>query len=128
MTAARFPRSAHLRKPADFAGLRREAKRIGTTHFQSQFRPTECGEPRLGMAVSRRVSKNAVARNRIRRLVRESFRHRRAQLPACDILLIARVGAAEQSAEALRADLDLIWNRLTALKPHERVSTRAPPS
>lgn len=50
---------------------------------------------RLGITTSRKVG-HAPARNRIRRLVREFFRKRRAVLaPPRDILVIARPGAAE---------------------------------
>jgi len=68
------------------------------------------------MAVSRRVSKLAVVRNRIRRVTREYFRLHRCAMPCFDVLLIARTTAAEQTNEALRADLALLWGKLSALK------------
>ena len=71
------------------------------------------------MAVSRRVSKRAVERNRIRRIVRESFRAARAQLPGCDVLVIARDSAASNDRHSLRTAADLIWRELAALKPRE---------
>jgi ribonuclease P protein component len=43
--------------------------------------PNDVGHPRLGLTVSRRAG-NAVVRNRIRRLLRESFRLLRHDLPA----------------------------------------------
>ncbi len=69
---------------------------------------------RLGMAVSRRVSKLAVMRNRIRRQIRESFRLQRARLPDLDILVIARTFAATQTNAALRAELLMLWQALAA--------------
>lgn len=83
---------------------------------------------RLGMAVSRRVSKRAVVRNRIRRQIRETFRIQRSRLPNIDILLIARTQAAAQDNAALRNDLAIIWNKLAAysdqtLKPGDANGT-----
>lgn len=69
------------------------------------------------MAVSRKVSKRAVERNRIKRLVRESFRARCAQLPRLDVLVVARTSAASTDSPTLRADLDRAWQRLQSLKP-----------
>ncbi len=69
------------------------------------------------MAVSRKVSKRAVERNRIKRLVRESFRAQRTQLPSLDVLVIARTSAANTDSPTLRADLDRVWQRLRSLKP-----------
>ena len=80
------------------------------------------------MAVSRRVSKKAVVRNRIRRVIREQFRLQRADLPALDLLLIARTAAAESSNTALRADFARICERLAALKDgHAPGTMRADP-
>ena len=77
--------------------------------------PSTAGRPRLGLAVSRKVSKRAVARNRIKRVVRESFRLRRTRLPAVDVLVIARSSAAGTPNPALRADIEGAWQKLEAL-------------
>ena len=62
-------------------------------------------EVKLGLAVSRRVG-NAVARNRVKRLVREWFRRNRSGLPpATDWVVIARKGAAELEARAIASEL-----------------------
>jgi len=75
------------------------------------------------MAVSRRVSKRAVVRNRIRRIIRESFRLHRALLPACDVLLIANTIAAQQSNQDLRGDIEAVWARLAALNNRQAAGT-----
>lgn len=123
-----YPQQARLRAPADFVALRREGKRFSSRCFYSQYRLTGSGQARLGIAVSRRVSKRALDRNRIRRIIRESFRLCRNDLPACDVLLIARAQAAAQSRGQLRADIALIWNHLAALKRQHATRTIPPRS
>ena len=59
--------------------------------------------PRLGLAVSRKVDPHAVGRNRIKRVLRDAFRHCRADLPGGDYVVVARVGAARFSGPELRA-------------------------
>lgn len=114
---AGLPPSARLRRAADFAALRQATGRASATHFSLRWVPAATGECRLGMAVSRKVSKRAVERNRIKRLVRESFRARCAQLPRLDVLVVARTSAASTDSPTLRADLDRAWQRLQSLKP-----------
>ena len=123
-----FPPQARLRAAAEFTALRRDGRRFSSRCFHTQYRLTDNGSARLGMAVSRRVDKRAVVRNRIRRIIRDSFRASRGRLPACDVLLIARSGAAGQSSASLRTDLDLVWNRLAALKPRDATRTIPPHS
>lgn len=112
--ALRHPRSARLLRPADFARLRESGRRLGSRHLNIQYCNRDEPGARLGMAVSRRVSKLAVVRNRIRRQIRENFRLHRARLPACDIVVSARQSAATQSNAELRAELEALWSRLAA--------------
>lgn len=117
MTAALgLPPAARLRRAADFAALRHAPGRLDTRFFLIRYRLSETGSARLGLAVSRRVSKRAVDRNRIKRNARESFRRARALLPAFDLVLIARQPAAMATGPALRTDLDTAWSRLKPLK------------
>lgn len=77
------------------------------------YSPNKLPEPRLGFAFSRRRIRSAVARNRVRRQVRESFRFNRAGLPCCDLVMLARDGVAEASNEEIRASLARHWQRIT---------------
>lgn len=117
MTAAHgLPPAARLRRAADFAALRHAPGRLDTRFFLIRYGASEGDAARLGLAISRRVSKRAVDRNRIKRIARESFRHARARMPALDLLLIGRQQAASATASLLRADLDAAWFRLKPLK------------
>lgn len=74
--------------------------------------PAAAAEPRLGLAISARAVPQARARNRIKRLARESFRACRAQLPAADLVLQARAGAGTAERAELRSMLDRLWRRV----------------
>ncbi len=116
MTApATFPRAARLLKAQDFARLRGISRRVGTRHFSAEVASNELGGARLGLAISKRVSKKAVRRNRIKRMAREHFRRTRADLPAVDILLIARASADLEDNATLRAELAHLWKRIATL-------------
>jgi ribonuclease P protein component len=114
---AGLPPAARLRRAGDFAALRSAKGRLQTRHFSLRWMAGSSGSCRLGMAVSRKVSKRAVARNRIKRVIRESFRAEREALPTFDILVIARASAATEARDVLRTDLQRAWLKLKALKP-----------
>ncbi len=113
----RFPRAARVVRAADFARFRTAGRRVGGIHLSAHVVPNAGDGARLGLAISKRVSKSAVRRNRIKRLARESFRVARAELPAFDILLTARSSAVQQDNAALRDDLQRLWRRIAALNP-----------
>jgi ribonuclease P protein component len=117
MAVARgLPPTARLRRAADFAALRHAPGRLDTRFFLIRYAVSAAESARLGLAVSRRVSRRAVDRNRIKRNARESFRLARARLPAFDLLVVARQQAATAPGRALRRDLDAAWFRLKPLK------------
>lgn len=116
MQSTGFPRAARLlSKPefdSAFGGVRRHSD-----WFTAHVRPTPGARARLGLAVGRRVSKRAVDRNRLKRLVREHFRLAAGGLPSFDLVVTAKPGAAAATRAALHADLERLFRRVAALKP-----------
>ncbi len=64
------------------------------------------------MAIPKKHIKRAVGRNRIRRIVRENFRHQQHNLPAIDIVVIAKAGIADLSNQEINKVLDKLWRKL----------------
>jgi ribonuclease P protein component len=110
--AARLRRSARLRDGRDFRRVNRTGVRRAGPHFVAVVAPSSPAQgPRLGLAVSRHVG-NAVARNRVKRRVREWFRQRRASLPCgTDWVVIARAGAAQLDVHAAARELSELASR-----------------
>jgi ribonuclease P protein component len=82
-----------------------------------RYRANDLGHARLGLAISKRVSKRAVERNRIKRLLRESFRRIRHRLPAVDLMVMAREQAAGVAGPELLIEIDGLWKKLLAGRP-----------
>lgn len=104
-----LPRLARLLDGRAFRRVFDNRQAYANAYFRIHHAPSD--QPRLGMAVSRRVSLRAVVRNRIRRQIRETFRLRRAQLPARDFVVLARPEAAGLDRQALRQSLEQLWQR-----------------
>lgn len=119
MSGAGLPREARLRRPGDFAALRTSSGRAGGRCFHLRYRENGLGHARLGLAISKRVSRRAVERNRIKRLLRESFRRVQHRLPSVDLMVMAREHAAGVPGAELLRDLDGLWKKLLAPAPME---------
>ena len=68
-----FPKSSRLLKSNEFASMRNNSKSLPGDGYRIIWKSTSLGVPRLGLAVSSKIG-NAVIRNKIKRVVRESFR------------------------------------------------------
>jgi ribonuclease P protein component len=123
MRAAGLPREARLCRAGDFAALRQASGRFGGRCFSVRYRLNALGHARMGLAISKRVSKRAVERNRIKRLARESFRRIRHELPAIDLVIMAREQAAGLPGPELLAELEALWRKLLPLKRDQAAGT-----
>jgi ribonuclease P protein component len=71
---------------------------------------------RLGLAVSKKHCRRATDRNRIKRVVRESFRQQQELLSGLDIVVINQPGAMLASNAEIADSLDKHWQRCSKAK------------
>ena len=115
---AAFPRQARLTKPADFKRVFANPVVSADRFFRILARSNGRGRPRLGMAVSRQVDRKATGRNRLKRIVRESFRrYFREQSPALDFVVLPRPASATICNRRLTRSLAGHWKRLAEQAP-----------
>lgn len=101
-----------LTGPAEYRRVFRHGRRNSDTFFTLVAARNRDSRVRLGMAISRKAAGDAVQRNRLKRLVRESFRRRRLDLPALDVVVMARPAAAAATNGRLLQSLTHLWERL----------------
>ncbi len=106
-----FPAALRVRAKRDFEAVYRTGKRIGDAFFSINLCANKVNLPRLGLSVGTKAIGNAIARNRVRRLIRESFRHARPGLRPLDYVVGAKSAARQASATTLRASLETLWTR-----------------
>jgi ribonuclease P protein component len=110
-----FPRHVRLTRPAEFQRVFQYGKRLHATGLNARACQNGQGFPRLGMAIAKKSLRRAHERNRVRRLIRESFRQHQASLPATDIVLMCRPEVLNMSNTELFQQLEGLWLRLHKL-------------
>lgn len=111
-----FPRQARVRLRAEFDRVFADAKRTATPLLALHILH-EPGEARLGLAVSRKVDKRAVGRNRIKRILREQFRHLRPDLAPGAYVVVARPAAGKADHSTIVDAFLSALRRARALPP-----------
>ncbi|MEE3170965.1 MAG: ribonuclease P protein component [Pseudomonadota bacterium] len=112
MKALSFPKSHRLLRPADYGKVFNNVElKVPHRNFLVLATPNTLGHARIGLIFSRKNLKLAVQRNRVKRQIRESFRHQ-TDLPALDIVVLGRQGLAALGNPAIRASVDDLWRRL----------------
>ena len=73
--------------------------------------------PRLGLVIGKKSVKLAVERNRLKRLIRDSFRHHQELLAGLDIVVVARKGLGDLDNPELHQQFGKLWKRLAKQRP-----------
>jgi ribonuclease P protein component len=107
---AQLKKRARIRQPAEFKQAFAKGFRITRAPLAAVCRPDNGLEgPRLGLAIARKAAPRAVDRNRVKRLIRENFRHNQQRLPAVDVVFYGMPGLHAMDNQQLRATLADIW-------------------
>ncbi|MBR0574355.1 ribonuclease P protein component [Pasteurella atlantica] len=120
MNKLKFSRELRLLAPVQFKAVFEDPKRASTPQITILARQNSVDVPRLGLTVAKKHLKRAHDRNRIKRIVRESFRLNQHQLPLSDFVFIAKGGIGKLDNQTLFVTLDKLWKRHIHLANKEK--------
>ena len=112
----RFTKTNRLQDAAAFGHVFEQATRSRDRLFTVLCRRNNQDIARLGLAISKKNCRRATARNRIKRIIRESFRKQQTVLSGLDVVVINRPATAEASNRELMVSLDKHWRRCSEAK------------
>lgn len=99
-------RNVTLRTSTQFSYVFDDASKIYGEHFTVLFRLNGDQISRLGLIVPKKHTGNAVIRNTIRRIVKESFRATLEQDLSVDIVVLSKRGIKTVDKSTLRTAID----------------------
>ena len=119
-----LPKSARLNKQHEFTAVfRGNNRRVSDRYWTVLALPrdpldgssAETPRPapaRLGLAITKKRAKRAVDRNRLKRVVRESFRQHQALINCFDIIVMNRDSCVAAGSADLSRSLLRLWQKL----------------
>lgn len=124
MSCQGFPRRLRLLTAGDYRHVFDQAAyKVHGKGLLALACSNDADHPRVGLVISKKNVRRAVDRNRLKRLIRESFRLQQHRLPAVDVIVLARRGVHELDNDTLHRQLYGMWRRLE--KDVRKQSTKA---
>ncbi len=108
----RFGRQRRLLKATEFKRVFDRPHKSTDRCFTLLARANPLAKARLGITIAKKNVRTAVQRNRIKRLIRESFRHHLLEIPTLDYIVFAREGVECFNNQILLHSLATHWKRL----------------
>lgn len=115
-----FSRELRLLAPVQFKAVFEQPNRASTPQLTLLSRQNNAENARLGLTVAKKHLKRAHDRNRIKRIVRESFRLKQHDLPNYDFVFVAKDGIGKLSNAELFETLEKLWQRHIRLAQQAR--------
>ena len=110
--SATLPRACRLLERSGYEAALASRPVAVRRHFSVFVQANALKRSRIGVIVSKKVAPRAVDRNRIKRLVRETFRHDRWRLGNNDLVVLARRCPPLAGWEAARGELVAVFVQL----------------
>lgn len=105
-------RLVKLTKTDEFSSVFDFRRRISSEYLVLHFKPNHLAHARLGLVVSKKVAKTAVARNYMRRVLRELFRVNQSLMPACDLVMNVRKKFVRSDFTQLQQQFNVLNQKL----------------
>lgn len=113
MKSNTFPRELRLVTPSQFSRVFDHPVKAVSDHITILAKYNDIENPRIGLTIAKKKEKTAVGRNRIKRIIRDSFRLNQHNLPNIDIVVIARNQIGEADNKHLHKQLNKLWKKIT---------------
>lgn len=108
-----FNKSLRLLDAAAYKAVFDDANyKVSSKHVLYLSRAGSGNQAKLGLVIAKKNVRHATQRNRIKRIIRESFRLRQHQLPAIDTVVLARRGLDRLDNSELHALFNKLWQQL----------------
>lgn len=112
-TNCQFGKSLRLLNAGDYKAVFDNATlKVSSQQVLFLARKNHQNHPRLGLVIAKKNVRLAVQRNRIKRIIRESFRLYQHQLEPIDVIVLARRGIDQLDSGALHNMLSELLQRL----------------
>jgi ribonuclease P protein component len=122
-----FTKSMRLLNSENFQTVFDDAPlRTSHQHFLFLARINHLDCPRLGLVIAKKNIRHAVDRNRMKRLIRETFRAKQQQLAGIDVIVLARKGMNNETNAVLIEHLNGQWDRLIRRRQKVKVEQSTP--
>jgi len=112
MTALRYRKSQRVLKSREYLDIYRSSQRGGSACFIYHVLAKSPEVSRLGVTVSKKVSKNATDRNRIKRQVKEFYRLRQEQLRIGALVITAKPACFSANDKQRLESLEQVWQKV----------------
>lgn len=108
-----FDKSKRLLKASDFKPVFDNAQfKVSSKELLFLSKPNRMQNPRLGLVIAKKNVRLAAQRNRVKRIIRESFRLNQASIPDLDIVVLARKGLDRLDNADLHSHVAKLWQQL----------------
>ncbi len=108
-----FTKEQRILTPAAFREVFDAPERkLHQSHLMAFVRSNTCDKPRIGMAITKRKVPTAVARNLIKRQIRESFRIQNFNLEDKDIVFIVKKSIKDINSKELKNQINNIFKKI----------------
>lgn len=107
----KFIKSSRIQRAEDFRKTFQQGEKQKRGGLVVYAKPNDLGFARVGLVISKKIVPNAINRNRLKRLIRESFRLNQQRLPDVDIIVVVTRRSLYNN-QVFLCDLDKQWSSL----------------